>query len=93
MNYTVYVDDNYHHLDESERYTLGEFSSCAEAVAACQEIVDEFLESSFRPSMTAKELYEAYVGFGEDPFIVPADEKFSAWDYAKRRCHEICGEG
>jgi len=26
--YVVYVDDNFHHKDESERYKLGEFSSC-----------------------------------------------------------------
>lgn len=41
--------------------------------------------------MTSKVLYEGYVGFGEDPFIIPAGEPpFSAWDYAKARCMEIC---
>ena len=30
-------------MDESERYKLGEFDDCAAAIAACQEIVDEFL--------------------------------------------------
>jgi hypothetical protein len=31
--YEVYVDDNFHFLDESERYRLGAFETCEEAVA------------------------------------------------------------
>ena len=34
--YTVFVDDNFHYMDESERYKLGEFVDCASAVAACK---------------------------------------------------------
>jgi len=41
-NYTVFVDDNFHYMDESERYKLGDFPDCASAVAACKKIVDEF---------------------------------------------------
>src|SRR5437879_6107440 len=37
--YTVFVDDNFHYMDESERYKLGEFADCASAVAACKQIV------------------------------------------------------
>jgi hypothetical protein len=36
--YVVFVDDNFHHMDESERYKLGEFSSCEEATEACKKI-------------------------------------------------------
>ena len=36
--------------------------------------------------MTAKELYTAYLGFGEDPYIVGENIRFSAWEYAKERC-------
>ena len=32
--------------------------------------------------MTAEEVYEAYISFGDDPFIKGV--KFSAWDYAKQ---------
>jgi hypothetical protein len=28
MTYTVLVDDNFNYMDESERYTLGEFADC-----------------------------------------------------------------
>ncbi len=92
--YQVYVDDNYHYQDENERYKLGDFVTFEKAVTACQTIVDEYLQQSYREGATAEKLYESYVGFGEDPFIVgePAPFHFSAWNYAKKRCYEICGE-
>jgi len=88
MKYTVFVDDNFHYMDEEERYKLGEFDTREEALAAAKKIVDEFLDPSYEPWMTAHEMYEGYVMFGEDPFIVPDDpaDRFSAWDYAKERC-------
>ncbi|MFZ0944263.1 MAG: hypothetical protein WAN54_10195, partial [Syntrophobacteraceae bacterium] len=62
-----------------------------DAIAACKKIVDKCLKGSHEPGMTSKELFEGYVGFGEDPFIVPQTEPhFSAWDYARERCMEIC---
>ena len=78
--YEVYVDDNFHYMDKSERYKLGDFETCEEAVAACKKIVDEFLEKGYQKGMSFKELYEGYIGFGEDPFIVSDDKKcfFSA---------------
>ena len=93
--YTVFVDDNYHHGDESERYKLGTFASLEEAVAAAKAVVDQSLAAAHTPGMTADELYEAYVNFGEDPFIVPKGPdaaSFSAWSYARERCNEICRE-
>jgi len=92
--YVVYVDDNFHYMDESERYKLGEFETCEEATAVCRRIVDEFLEQGYEKGMSFKELYKGYIGFGEDPFIVSGDKTcfFSAWDYAKERCRALCGE-
>ena len=88
---TVYVDDNFHYMDESERYKLGEFEDRDTAVAACMRIVDEFLLTQNGTAHTAEELFDRYVRFGEDPWIAgdDADHKFSAWDYARARCHEI----
>ena len=37
--YIVEVDDNFHYMDESERYRLGEFDSCAAAIAACKQLI------------------------------------------------------
>jgi hypothetical protein len=91
--YTVYVDDNFHYQDEGARYTLGEFATLEEAVAACTNVVDEFLEKETSSDGTATERYERYTGFGPDPFIMTDDPSagrvpFSAWDYARERCHE-----
>ena len=84
--YTVFVDDNFHYMDESERYKLGEFTDCASAVAACKQIVDEFLTSCDQNKSDA-EIYHQYVSFGEDPSISSDDPecKFSAWNYARER--------
>jgi hypothetical protein len=94
ITYEVYVDDNFHHMDESERYKLSDFESCEAAVAACKKIVDDFLEHGYAPGMSFDELYEGYTMFGEDPFIVSEDARcrFSAWDYARQRCSELCGD-
>jgi len=48
--------------------------------------------------MKPENLYDHYVMFGDDPFIVvsgggkePGDG-FSAWDYAQERCQSLCAE-
>ena len=88
--YTVYVDDNFHYMDESERYKLGDFADCQSATAACKEIVDDFLTHASHEG-TPKQLFEHYTTFGEDPWISTTDGncKFSAWEYARQRCREL----
>ncbi len=79
-------------MDESERYELGEFDRLEEAIAACKEIVDEFLNSNYNSGMTTDELLAQYALYGEDPFIIGGDETvpFSAREYAAERVKEIC---
>jgi hypothetical protein len=86
--YTVRVADNFHYMDEEESYTLGKFSSLDEAVTRYRQIVDDFLSLNHREGMTAKELFDQYKMFGEDPYVVEGAE-FSAWKYAEKRCNEI----
>lgn len=91
--YQVFIDDNFHYMDEDERYKLGDFETFEEALAACRGIVNRSLEEYYKDGMSAGELYQNYTGFGDDPFIVAEIEppfRFSAWDYAKQRCREIC---
>lgn len=92
MKYRVFVDDNFHYMDESERYQLGDFDSLKAAVAACKRIVDEFLISTHRPGMTSGELLAQYAFYGEDPFVFTREGTvpFSARDYASERVREIC---
>lgn len=90
--FRVLVDDNFHYMDEDERYTLGEFESWTDAVMAAKRLVDTFLSDNHQAGMSPDALYEQYTSFGDNPFIVPQPEglEFSAWDYARARCHEIC---
>ena len=93
MSYRVLVDDNYHYMDETERYELGVYPTLTAAIQAAQAIVDEFLLSALKPGLTAGELYDQYTFFGEDPFVAPPEGQpgaFSAWDYARQRCEALC---
>jgi len=78
MTYKVFVDDNYHYMDEDYRYELGTYASYDEAVQASKKIVDEFL-------------IENKSTYGEDPFIVSKEtfKKFSARTYAPIKCKEL----
>lgn len=67
------VDDNFHPMDESERYKAGEYDTLEEAEAQCREIVRQSLEASGWN-------LEGWKHYGEDPYIIGG--KFSAWDYA-----------
>ncbi len=88
--FIVYVDDNFHYGDERERYKLGEFDSCEEAIAACKKVVDECL-AEYPKGTSFDELVKGYVMFGEDPFILCEDSScsFSGREYARKRCKEI----
>lgn len=88
------VDDNFHYMDESERYCAGEFDSYQEALACAKLIVDECLQTSIEPGKTPDVIYGEYTGFGEDPFIIGDGienyPRFSAREYARLRCNELC---
>ena len=91
-NWTVYVDDNFHFMDEAERYTEGNYNTYDAAVATCRNIIDRFLLNT--KAATAEELYDLYESFGEDPWIegpVPCREgqSFRAFDNARRGCNQL----
>ena len=95
MPYVVMVDDNFHYMDEGEdeRYKPGEFADAGLAIGHCRKIVDEYLESAYKAGMSASDLWDRYVSFGEDPFILSVgapEVRFSAWEYAKERCQALC---
>jgi hypothetical protein len=91
--YKVLIDDNFHYMDESERIEHGVFATAADAIAACQRIVEDSLRDLLEPGMTPTELHVAYTLFGSDPFIVSVDGAervdFSAWTYAQGRSAAI----
>lgn len=91
LPYVVYIDDNFHYMDEDERSEYGRFATYEEAEAACRRVVDRSLEELRQPGMGADELFALYAGFGEDPFVQSPDpqRRFSARDYARVRCVEL----
>ena len=96
-NFRVLINDNAHYMDESERSDNGVFATAEEAIAECKAIVDDELITMWKPGTTARELYELYIAFGPDPFVVPLNPQdpeveFSAWTYAKEKCAMISGE-
>ncbi len=86
--YKVLSDDNFHYLDPEHRVFHGEFATAEEAIAACKMIVERSLTEQYKPGMTAGQLFDAYLLFGEDPFVVP-DAGFSAWDHAEAFAREL----
>src|SRR5580700_9104705 len=68
LPFKVMVDDNFHYMDEDERYEHGTFATVEEAIAACRKLVDQSLADCYKPGMTAAELYDQYTSFGDEPF-------------------------
>ena len=92
MSFKLIVADNFHYMDVSERYQLGDYDSLEAAIAACKRIVDEFLIANHHPGTTSSELLANFALYGEDPFVYSGDGTvpFSARDYALGRVREIC---
>ncbi len=88
MKFHLRVYDNFHYADESEAYDHRHFETYAEALIAAKAIVDEFIETNWKPGIKANELLGQYATYGEDPIILPnepgEDKRFSAHTYAKR---------
>jgi hypothetical protein len=91
--FTVVIADNFHYMDEGESYEHGKFETLEDAIAAAKGIVDKFLVAALKPGMSAEQLYSQYTSFGDDPYIRGSTDPgipFSAWNYAKTRCLELC---
>jgi len=94
MRYQVYVDDNYHYMDQSYRYKLGSYWTFNGAVKASKKIVDEFLVKNRDKCKSHDELFASYCMYGEDPFIMAksANLEFSSRTYAENKCKKLYEE-
>ena len=70
--YKVFVDDNYHYMDESERYVADSYSSLEDAVERCKELTIKSLEDLYEDGITPENLSAQWAMFGEDLYIVGA---------------------
>lgn len=92
--FTVYVDDNYHYMDEDERWTLGVFGSAEEALSAAEDLVTKSVTAMYEAGMSASEVFGRYQMFGNDPFIVGVGferRSFHAWDFARTESFRLFG--
>ena len=89
--FTVKVDDNYHYMDESERYDGGSYATLQQAVKRCEQIAVESLKSLYEKGMDVSKLMAQWALFGEDPFIVGDTTKpaFSAREFVSE---ELCAK-
>ena len=96
MPVTMYIDSNAHYQDTEYRSGPRVFATLDAALAEARRIVDDCLIELCDRDMTARELFERYMMFGDDPWIVPDDDgstvPFSAWSYAESRCEATCAE-
>ncbi len=90
------VNDNFN-SGETATVPVAAFDTVEETTAECRSRVDAWLETESVPGMSADQLFEHFVTFGEDPWILGGTLRdgvpFSAWDYARERCHVICRSG
>ena len=90
--YTVYVDDNFHYMDEDERYVAGTFATYEEALAKAESMLRRDLDEHLARGGAREEWFSSYHMFGEDPWISPTPEgepRFSARDYVATLAREM----
>lgn len=93
--YTVKVDDNFHYMDESERYDDGSYATLEEAIKRCEEITIESLKNFYEKGIDPGKLMAQWAMFGEDPFIIGGTGKppFSAREFiSEELCSRIIKE-
>jgi hypothetical protein len=90
-NYLVKVDDNYHYMDEGERYDAGSYPTLEEATKRCEEITIKSLKHLCEKGIDAGKLMAQWAMFGDDPFIVGGTEEapFSARKFVS---NELCSK-
>ena len=89
--YKVFVDDNYHYMDTSERYSVGSYDSLEEAVNKCKEITIKSLKDYYEKGISPETLSAQWAMFGEDPYVFGGDVAvpFSARKFIST---ELCKE-
>ncbi len=68
--YEVHIDDNFHYMDESERYSVGSYRSLEKAIEKCRKMTIRSLKDLYEKGITPEKLSAQWSMFGDDPFIV-----------------------
>jgi hypothetical protein len=67
--FKIFVDDNFHYMDESERYAAGSYNSLEEAIGQCKELTIKSLKDLYEKGITPEKLQTQWLMFGEDPYV------------------------
>ncbi len=101
--YRVLSDDNFHSGVKDDRSEHGIYETAADAIKACQTIVDDSLLWEYQQCATpeggptAQQLYDRFADFGVSPFVVGLDGAakvdFVVKSYARKRAEELTAPG
>jgi hypothetical protein len=93
MTYAVFVTDNSHEMmEDSFTYKLGEYGKWEKALEAAKAIVDGYLKRQYPKAKNMGDLLLSWKTYGETPKILGiknSTRKFSARDYAEKKCREL----
>jgi hypothetical protein len=80
--------------DYGSTWTGPEYDSAAQALLHAYRVLDDILARELKAGMTADELYDRFMQFGEDVVIAAINGapslEFSGQKYVRRRCRELC---
>ena len=81
----VLMNENARYMDESERSDHGVFANADEAIAACKAMVDDELNTMWKPGTTATELYALYIALDPTLSSFPSIRKIRTWNSRRGR--------
>jgi hypothetical protein len=94
MYYVEAMSKVNYHGDQVVR--IGEYESLDRAIAAAEQVIDQFLNFAYHDGISAGALFVKYQNEGRVPFIFVDGgatinvSGFNHISYAKRRCEELC---
>lgn len=85
--FKVLIFDNFHFTDEDGQYSGGTFETLEEALAKCRRVLEADLAHLYQEGMTAEDLFDAWMSFGDSACVLGADFKPS--DHVKMVAAEL----
>lgn len=90
-SYAVDVYSDQGTLEGSPWNRIGEFSHLAEAIGACKQVIDSFLNKSHEHHLDTESLINHFLNYGDIPCIsgIEGIEKFDPYLYLNEKCTEL----
>ena len=89
--YVVDVYSDQGTLEGSPWNRIGKFSDLAEAIGACKQVIDSFLNKSHEHHLDAESLIRHFLNYGDVPCIsgIEGLDKFDPYLYLSEKCSEL----